>query len=226
MQTTHSPLDTPASLQWPAPGPVRPLAWAAVLLMHGAAVTGLASAYRPPLEGKQLTSVEVFLLKADSAMAEQLPMPMVPLSLESPSQVMLPIPSLPASAVEADTPSAIVGQRLTESVPPPELTDEALPALGPEALAAVLPLQLPDDRLSFLKRPPIDVPLRAGQARLSLRFHADGSLRRVDLLRSSGRDDWDAQALAAWRAARIAPQQRDGRTILVYTEVEQALPLP
>jgi TonB family protein len=203
------------------------MAWAAVLLMHGAAVTGLASAYRPPLKVPERAPVEVFMLRADSAVAEQHPLPMMPLSLESPSQVMLPIPSLPASAVEAETPSVFVGQRLTESVPPPELTNDSLPALGPEALAAAaFSLQLPDDRLNFLQRPPLDVPLRAGQARLALRFHADGSLRRVDLLRSSGRDDWDAQALAAWRLARIAPPQRDGRTILVYTEVEQALPLP
>ena len=216
----------PPSLQWPAPSPVRPLAWAAVLVVHGAALTGLAAAYWPPKSAPQRPALSVQLLPSP----EEKPQPSAHLpfavSLESPSTVMLPVPTWAASAPSAEELDALAGTPLVVSVAPPEFRDTPWPALGPEALeAAPLALQLPDDKLRFLVRPPVGVALRAGQARVALRFEADGRVRRVELVRSSGRQDWDEQAIGAWQSTRIEPVLRDGRAVEVYTEMEQALPL-
>lgn len=147
---------------------------------------------------------------------------------EPPIQVQAPRPPMPQTVLAMPVPEVLV-QREN---PPPTITVQAAatpvtpppaPALAPPAPPSPPPQpalqKVPASALRYLVEPPVEVPRLSRRMRESgtvlLRVVVDlrGLPRSVTLLRSSGFERLDQQALGAMRLARFVPCTDGGKPV-------------
>lgn len=130
-----------------------------------------------------------------------------------------PAPPPPARLVTAPEQSAAPAVVEAPAAPPPPPVVVAAPAPPAPLPAPPQPKLIPSSAITYLVRPPIELPLasrRAGEsgtAQLRVRVGTDGVPRQVTLQKSSGYTRLDEQAVWAMRQARFAPQTEQGVAI-------------
>lgn len=141
-------------------------------------------------------------------------------------------PRPPAAAPSEPTP-------LAASAPPAATPSTAPPSAGREARAPAAPLAVTSAvDLTYYSARELDVQPRAlreiiptypaaadrsrlsGKVRLQIELEADGRVRDVSVVSASPPEVFDESAVAAFREARFAPAQRNGRPVRARVLIE------
>lgn len=152
-----------------------------------------------------------------------------------PAQGQEDVPA-PAPLVSVETPDALLASAA------PDEADTAPPAAAPAQPAAPEPmpvLAIPSGAdLNFYPARELDVQPRAlhailpeyppeadrqrlsGRVRLQIRLEADGRVSDIEIVDTDRPGTFDDSALKAFRAARFAPAQKDGRPVRALLLIE------
>jgi protein TonB len=144
--------------------------------------------------------------------------------------------TLPAQRVPVETADALPTSHAPDAAAAaPPVTAPAQPAVAPETPA--LAISSGAD-LNFYPARELDVPPRAlrailpeyppeadrqrlsGRVRLEIRLEADGRVSDVEIVDADRPGTFDDSALKAFRAARFAPAQKDGRPVRARLLIE------
>lgn len=187
----------------------------AVVAVHAVAVLLLAQAGRHLLQPAPPRLVEVRMLEAQRPPPApvQPPAHAVRVALPLPAVAPVPVPEFVSTQVVRDVP-----------VQPPPASPQPLLVEPPPRVVSLAPPQpkpVSAGSLRYRVEPPVEVPRlsrragESGQVQLRVVFDREGRPRHIDLVRGSGFERLDAQALEAMRQARIHPYQEDGQAIEV-----------
>jgi protein TonB len=220
----------------------RPLAAVWISLGLHAALIALVQV-APPASPLQVASViEARLVPTQAALPEvetPPPVPAVEVPDDTPKEVPLLAPSKTAEALPVATPLAEPVPTVVaapSSGPPaeprPAATPPAAPAPEPEAtITSSVDLTYysardVDTQPRALREIVPDYPASAdrqrlsGKVRLQLKLEADGRVIDIEVVSATPPDVFDESALRAFREARFAPAQKNGRPVRALVLIE------
>lgn len=224
----------------------RPLVAASISLGLHAAVIAWVQVAPPASPGPGLPEIEARLVSTHAApsVAEALPPPVTALPDTPPEAAPQEAPQLaPSDAAESppadDPPVAPPAAALPDPAPTaaaPLGGADSSPAAEPAPAAALTSAV----DLTYYRARDLDVHPRAlreivpdypddadrrrlsGRVRLQLKVEADGRVSDIELVSASPPDVFNESALRAFRDARFAPAQRQGRPVRALVLVEVA----
>lgn len=162
------------------------------------------------------------------------PPPTPPQAKRLPTPVPAPLPVIVAEATPTPAPPSFV---VPTPVPAPAPVVVQAPPAPPAPPAPVVappppaPKQIAASTLSWMVRPPVELPLasrrlgESGSVVLRVVFDTSGRVKSASVQRSSGFPRLDAQALSAIQRSRITPYVDNGQAIEVLVLPELAYDL-
>lgn len=208
------------SLSWPLTARRAPRSWLslAVLAVHGLVFWALLQLHIVEQVVRHAAPLMVQIVSAPRPSAPEPPLAVPPPRLAPPP--LLPTAPVPEVQLREPPPPTLLVQATTVPAAPPappQPVATAAVAVAPPPPPA--PQQLAASAVRYLVEPPVQVPrasrrLReSGQVLLRVLIDVRGQPREVTLLRSSGFERLDQQALGAMRQARIVPCTDNGRPV-------------
>lgn len=221
----------------------RPLAAVWISLGLHAALIALVQLAPPPALRVGAPAIEVRLLPAPAAddapsvaVAET---PPVPADAPPPPPQLTPLPATEAEPVAPSAPVAALPAAEPHAephadAPAPATEPAALPSAGPAPALAITSAV----DLTYYSARELDVQPRAlreivpaypadadrqrlsGKVRLQLRLEADGRISGIEVASASPAGVFDASAIEAFRDARFAPAQKNGRPVRARVVIE------
>lgn len=222
----------------------RPLtaAWISVGL-HAALIALIQVA--PPRPGAGPTVIEARLVTAEREPAQQQETTALTAPPPEPAKPVAAPPVLTREKTPAPAPWADPVPRVPEAppaarrVPPPAANPSTAPLSGEEAQAPTTPLAVTSAvDLTYYSARELDVQPHAlreivpayppdadrrrlsGKVRLQIELEADGRVRDVSVVSASPPEVFDESAVAAFREARFAPAQKNGRPVRARVLIE------
>ncbi|MGB9128246.1 MAG: TonB family protein [Thiobacillus sp.] len=207
----------------------RPLAAAWISLGLHAAVIAMVQVAPPGATDQAESVIEARLVPTHAASpAEETPHP-VP-EVEA--------PDVPRKAVFAPSETAEALPVAEPAAPPPTQTAMPQPAAAPPAAAAPVAAITSSVDLTYYSARDLDVQPRAlreivpeypsdadrqrlsGKVRLQLKLEADGRVSDVEIVQADPPELFNESAIRAFRDARFAPAQRNGRPVRAQVLIE------
>lgn len=217
----------------------RPLAAVWISLGLHAALIALVQVAPPPALRIGEPAIEVRLLPAPAAEASPVPAVATPAAAADapPAPRLAPRPAMEAVPAVPPEPAAApaAAEATVEPQADPSAADPAvLPAAAPApALAITSAVDLTyysarelDVQPRALREIVPDYPADAdrqrlsGKVRLQLRLEVDGRISGIEVVSASPAGVFDASALEAFRDARFAPAQKNGRPVRARVVIE------
>jgi protein TonB len=213
----------------------RPLAAAWISLGLHAAVIALVQVAPPGATDRAESVIEARLVPTHAAPPAADTPPVAP--EDAPQVVPLLAPSTAAEALPVAEPLAPPPARPAPPAAPSQPADTA-PAAAPPAAAAPAAAITSSVDLTYYDARDVDVHPRAlreivpeypedadrrqlsGKLRLQLKLEADGRVSDVEIVHSDPPGAFDASALKAFRDARFAPAQKNGRPVRARVLIE------
>jgi len=223
----------------------RPLAAAWISLALHAAVIALVQVAPPSTTNPVESVIEARLVSTHAAPpAEETP-PLVP-EVEAPEDTPKAVPLLaPSKAAEALPVFEPVAPQPDQPAPPVAMPQSAAPApsvpqpaAAPPAAAVPAATITSSVDLTYYSARDVDVQPRAlrkiepdypddaddqrlsGKVRLQLKLEADGRVSDVEIVHADPPDVFNESAIRAFRDARFAPAQRNGRPVRAQVLIE------
>lgn len=241
MPDEKAPVRVSASFDEPAIPPrlQRPLAAAWISLGLHAAVIALVQVAPPGATDRAESVIEARLVPAHTAppAADVPPVAEADAPEDAPPAVPLLAPSTTAEALPVAEPLAPPPARPAPPAVPPHPADPA-PAAAPPAGAAPAAAITSSVDLNYYDARDVDVHPRAlreivpdypedadrrqlsGKVRLQLKLEADGRVSDIEIVHADPPGAFDASALKAFREARFAPAQKNGRPVRARVLIE------
>ena len=167
---------------------------------------------------------------APDAPTEEVLAPPVPLRVPSETAEVVPAAEPPAEATDPELPAPAS----LAVDPPAEPPSAAVPAAAPAPLAALTTavdltyygVRDLDVQPRALREIVPDFPAEAdrqrlsGKVRLQLKLEADGRISDIEVVSATPPGVFDASAIQAFREARFAPAQKNGRPVRAQVVIE------
>lgn len=219
---------------------------AVIALVQVVPPTGV-SAQAPAIEVRLVTPVTTPVIKAAPAPAADIPLPPSPAALPPDSvpaaqRVPLPVPTAPAPPVVVPPPAAAPPHEAppaTADTPPVSPSASSAPSAPSAPAAPVPPAALTSSvDLTYYNARDLDVQPHAlrvirpdypadadrrrlsGTLRLQLKLEADGRVSDIAVVNATPPGVFEDSALKAFRDARFAPAQKNGRPVRALVVIE------
>lgn len=209
-----------SSLSWPLPARRAPRSWLslAVVAVHGLVFWALLQLHIVEQVVRHAAPLMVRIVGAPRPPAPAPPLAVPPPRL-APPPLLTTVPVPEVQLREPPPPALAVQPAAPTPAPPATQPPAATAAVAPVLPPPPAPQTLAASAVRYLVEPPVQVPrasrrLReSGHVLLRVLIDVRGQPRDVTLLRSSGFERLDQQALGAMRQARIVPCTDNGRPV-------------
>ncbi len=215
----------------------RPLAAVWISLGLHAALIALVQVAPPASTRSAESVIEARLVSthAESPLAERLPLAPAAVPEDAPQETPLLAPSETAEALPVATPAETTPP---VAQPPAGPAVESQPAAAPPAAPAPAAAITSSVDLAYYSARDVDVHPRAlreivpdypadadrqrlsGMVRLQLKLEADGRVSEIEVVSATPSEVFNESALKAFRDARFAPAQKNGRPVRALVLIE------